>query len=153
MKETLHSKFSTEAAPYLVNGITDPSEYKPTLKKIHTDFVAASIQRLGNNPLLGTAPPPISPSEKRLSRLQRTTLSQLRSGYCRFLHVYRLRVGQSTSDLCPECRTHQHTVEHLFDCAASPTQLSTRDLWTNPVAVCDHLRTLTAFSALFPPPL
>ena len=26
MKETLHSKFGDKAAPYLVNGITDPSE-------------------------------------------------------------------------------------------------------------------------------
>ena len=101
MKETLHSKFGNKAAPYLDKGVTDPLEYKSNLKKIHIDYVASSIQCSGNNQLLGSVQPSISPSEKRLSRFQQTTLSQLRSGHYRFLQGYRLHVCQSTSDTCP----------------------------------------------------
>ena len=151
MKETLQSKCQTKVAPYLVNGASVDADYRSNLKQIHTDFVAASISRLGNNDLLGSRLPPVSPSEGRLTRFQRSTLSQLRSGHCRLLQDYKSRVGQATSDICPECRTLPHTVQHLFDCAAAPTHLSIRDLWINPVAVCDFLCTLSAFSALSPP--
>ena len=151
MKETLQSKYHDKAAPYLANGVSVDADYRTNLKQIHTDFVAASISRLGNNDLLGCRPPPVSPSEGRLTRLQRTTLAQLRSGHCRFMHDYKLRVGRATTDTCPECRASPHNVQHLFSCNAAPTQLTIRDLWINPVAVCDFLCSLSAFSALLPP--
>ena len=66
MKATLTSKYHDSIHQHLVNGSTDPSAYKSNLKTIHTDSVAASIQRLGVNPLLGDRPPEISPSERRL---------------------------------------------------------------------------------------
>ena len=100
---------------------------------------------------LCTRPPPVSPSERRLLRSQRTTLSQLRSGHCRLMLDYRVRVGQATSDVCPACNSQPHTVPHLFDCAAAPTALTIRDLWLNPVAVCDFLSSLPTFSSLQSP--
>ena len=149
MKETLQSKYQDKAAPYLANGVSVDADYCSNLKQIHS--VAASISRLGTNDLLGCRPPPVSPSEGRLTRLQRTTLSQLRSGHCRFMQDYKVRVGQATSDVCLECRALPHTVQHLFSCNAAPTQITIRVLWINPVAVCDFLCSLSAFSALLPP--
>ena len=156
MKETLHSKYASSVDQHLSNGLTDPAQHSSILKSIHTSAVAASINRLGVNPLLGTRPLPISPSERRLSRPQRTTLSQLRSGHCQLMQDYRVRVGQSTTDVCPVCNSQPHTVSHLFDCAAALTSLTVKDLWLNPVAVCDFLSSLPPFASLqslvTPPP-
>jgi len=32
-----------------------------------------------------------------------------------------------------------HSVEHLFNCSAHPTQLTVQDLWDNPAEVADFL--------------
>ena len=130
----------------------DLAAYRETLKKIHTDAIAASIVKLSvENPILGTVPPEPDLSEKRLSRVQRTTLSQLRSGSCKLLNDYKLILGHTESALCPECLFRRHTVRHIFECDAAPTSLSPLDLWTNPTRVVDHLITLSSFSALIPP--
>ena len=152
MKSTLQSKFLPSIMPYLVDGATDPATYTATLKEIHTHSVRDTISKLGENPLLGTAPPPISPSEKRLSRTQRTTLSQLRSGHCKLLGDYKVRTGLGTSAICPECLFRRQTVPHLFDCDAAQTELTLRDLWINPVKTVEFLVTLSSFSALVIPP-
>ena len=41
--------------------------------------------------MLDGRPPPISNSEKELTRKERSTLAQLRSGYCRLLGSYKSR--------------------------------------------------------------
>ena len=149
MKNTLQSKHLPLLEPHLVNGRID--NYNNTLKAIHTQSVTNTINSLDPNPVLGAAPPPISPSERRLSRVQRTTLAQLRSGHCRFLGDYKLLTGRDTSAICPECLFRRQTVPHIFQCDACPTQLSLRDLWVNPVKVVEFLVTLPSFSALIPP--
>ena len=117
MKETLVSRHGDSVAPYLSNGIVDPAAYGETLKKIHTDAIAASIVKLSvENPVLGAVPPEPDTSEKRLSRVQRTTLSQLRSGNCKFLNDYKLLLGHTESALCPECLFRRRTVRHIFEC-------------------------------------
>ena len=97
------------------------------------------------------APPEIDRDEDQLPRHFRTTLSQLRSGYCSRLLDYRHRVGLSTTDVCPECERAPHTVRHLFECAVHPTALSPEDLWTHPAEVASLISGMSAFQDL--PPL
>ena len=151
MKATLQSKFQPLLQPHLSDGFVDQGNYSSILKSIHTSAVSATIANLAPNPVLGAKPPPISASEKNLSRIQRTTLSQLRSGHCKFLGDYKVLTGQGTSAICPECLFRRQTVPHLFNCDACPTNLSLRDLWVNPVTVANFLVTLSSFAALVPP--
>ena len=133
------------------NGVVNPDEYRSTLKSIHTDAIANSIKKLTVvNSVLGAVPPPVSDSEKRLTRLQRTTLAQLRSGSCRMLNDYKVTLGHIRSALCPECLFQRHTSRHLFQCDAAPTTLTPRDLWVNPATVVNFLSTLPSFSSLLP---
>ena len=151
MKYTLQSKFLPTVEQHLSDSAVDPYSYKNTLRSIHSQSVANTIATLDPNPLLGTRPPAISPSEKRLTRRQRTTLAQLRSGHCRLLGDYKICTGLSSSALCPECLFRRQTVPHIFNCDAAPTNLSLCDLWINPVTVVEHLVNLQSFSALVPP--
>ena len=49
------------------------------------------------------------------------------------------RITTGVSDVCPECGVAPHSVEHLFNCSAHPTQLTVQDLWDNPAEVADFL--------------
>ena len=157
MKKTLQSAFQSQLDPHLADGPVDQGNYNSIKKAIHTQAVQNTISALGPNPLLGTLPPSVSPSEKRLSRIQRTTLAQLQSGHCHFLGDYKVLTGRSTLALCPECLFRRQTVPHIFQCDACPTNLSLRDLWVNPVTVVQQLLVnLSSFATLFlpnsPPP-
>ena len=154
MKDTLQSKFSDALLQHAPDGVNDDN-YKQILQDIHTSSVKRTISNLRPNLLLDAQPPNISPSEQRLTRLQRTTLAQLRSSHCSLLGDYKVLTGRSTSALCPECLLRRHTVRHLFDCDARPTSLTMRDLWVNPVLVVDFLVSLPSFSTLITqnPPL
>ena len=121
-----------------------PAEiHSVTLKALHTDAVQGAVASFDPNPLLGSAPPLIDKSERSLPRSQRVVLAQLRSGHCRLLESYKLRVGRATSAICPECQFQRHTTRHLFSCPAVPTHLSISDLWNHP----------PSFSSLIPPDL
>ena len=148
MKHTLRTKHYASIAPRLSNGVTDPTTYRATLKSIHTEAVADSISKNKFSRVLGCDRPEISPSESTLSRASRSTLAQLRTGDCHHLLNYQLMVGRSQTALCPECRFRRHTVDHLFACDARPTTLTTKDLWVNPVAAVDFLKSLPSFSHL-----
>ena len=150
MKSTLASKHSDRVSPHLTNGVVDPSLYRQSLTSIHSDAVKQTIASLDVNPLLGTPPPPISASEASLTRLQRSTLSQLRSGQCHLLNDYQVLTGRGPSALCPECLHRRHTVPHLFNCDATPSDLTLVDMWINPILVKTFLVTLPAFSSLEP---
>jgi hypothetical protein len=77
---TLQSRFSHEVQPYLTNGILPSSNYKKTIKAIHTKVVARNKQTLRNK-ILGRTPPEIEPLEDTLPRHTRAVLCQLREGY------------------------------------------------------------------------
>ena len=74
-------------SPLLSDGSTNPATYRATLTKIHTD----SVSRVVNDPnfshshVLGGNRPNISPSESSLSRAERSTQVQLRSGQSHLL--------------------------------------------------------------------
>ena len=152
MKHTLLTKYQNVVSPFLSDGILPQDNYKVAIQSIHHEAVQQVIKDLGPNPLLGKTPPPPDKSERSLTRAQRSTLSQLRSGYCRLLKDYQVRVGLAPDALCPECLYQRHTTRHLFICPATPTNLSISDLWRHPVPVMDFLLTLSSFSVLLPPP-
>jgi len=89
--------------------------------------------------VLGTTLPELSSFECYLSRSVRITLALLRSGHCWLLNSYKARITAGVTDFCPNCGVALHSVEHLFQCPACPTQLTTQDLWDDPDAVADFL--------------
>ena len=148
----LQSAFFADVSPFLEpDNTVDPAKYQSIIRSIHTSSVQLYIANRPPNKVLQAQPPEISPSESQLPRPFRSTLAQLRSGYCSRLNSYRHAIGLSDSDSCPECSSAAHTTAHLFCCESSPTTLTVEDLWTNPVEVAKYLVTLSAFSAL--PPL
>ena len=155
MKHTLSTKHIGDIQQFLTNGVIELDDYKPALDSLHTSAVRASIDKLGPNRLLGVVPPPIAASENSLSRLERSTLAQLRSGQCHLLNDYKVLMGRGTSATCPECLIRRHTVPHLFDCDAVSTQLTLVDLWKNPRSVMNFLVSLPSFMTIVPtnPPL
>jgi hypothetical protein len=129
MKGTI-SDLRGDVLPHLPNNIISKQEYRRGTKA-----VTAAVAAYTPNRVLGTPPPDIDPAERSLPRSARTALAQLRSGHCRRLNSYLARITPGVADVCPACGASPHSVEHLFDCAANPTQLTTRDLWAKPVEV------------------
>ena len=125
-------------------------DYKGALRTIHSKAVVETIDRFKFSRVLDGPRPDINPSETVLTRAERTTLAQLRSGECKSLNNYLVKVGRSTTAICPECRFQRHTVNHLFTCDARPTDLRVEDLWTDPSSSMAFLKTLPSFSHLAP---
>ena len=154
MKHTLQSRLLPSVSHLLTDGRTDPTSYKTSLADLHTSAVQAAISQLAPNPVLQSPPPPVEREELSLPRAHRTALSQLRSGYCRFLDSYRARIGKASDPSCPSCGTGDHTTGHLFACPSHPTDLQVQDLWGRPARVADFLATLpfTSLPSLPRPP-
>ena len=104
------------------------------MRHIHTSIVCRHLATRGNNKILRTPPPHIRRSEKKLLRLTRRTLAQLRTNKSPFLKSFLHKVDAKThpSPLCPLCNIHKHDTHHLFNCTHIRTTLSPLDLWTNP---------------------
>ena len=151
IRHTLQSRFRPSISAHLVDGIsriTQPDSYRESLRRVHSDAVAAAIAAHSLNSLLGVSPPAVSASERRLPRALRTTLSQLRSGFSSALRNYRHRIGAEPSPECPECADPCHSVPHLFSCPARPTDLSVGYMWERPLKVAHFL--LSVLSITFP---
>ena len=96
------------------------NDRKATLQALHTDKVVKSHRR---NVVLDGRPLPISNEERDLTRKERSTLAQLRSGYCRLLGSYKSRIKKDASlNVCAYCGTTPHDVKHLFVCPAPQLQ-------------------------------
>ena len=151
MKRTLKSAYIGHLSPHLESDVLHPGAYPETLRAIHTSFVEASINAIGTNPVLGQPAPQVDSSELSLPRTHRTTLSQLRSGYCKSLRSYQSKIGLSPSPTCPECSTDDHTTPHLFNCETHETTLEVKDLWLQPKKTTRFLSHTPSFSYLLPP--
>ena len=147
LRHTLTSKHKSTVVPFLRNGILPPESRQTVINDLHTAAVSVAIQGMDKNPnrVLGSRPPQVNKSESSLPRHWRSTLSQLRSGFCRCLRSYKAVVDQLGSTICPECNAEEHTVSHLFQCAAKPTTLYKLDLWVNPLHVAFFLSLLSSF--------
>ena len=118
------------------------NDRKATLQALHTAAVVKAVQCHKRNVVLDGRPLPISNSEKVLARKERSTLAQLRSGYCRLLGSYKSRIKKDANlDVCTDCGTTPHDVKHLFVC---PTTLIPSDLWSKPTDAVRELSYLEA---------
>ena len=88
-----------------------------------------AVTSLGRNVVLDDRPLAINISENELTRKERTTLAQLRSGHCRLLGSYKSRISKDVSlDVGADCGKTLHDVKHLFNCPAHPTTMRPSDL-------------------------
>ena len=97
MNETLFTRHNQTVLPFLAN------TKKASFQAVHTSFVNTTIDNMTDNWVLNYRPPPISDEEIYLTRRQRATLSQLRSGHCKLLNSYKKRLKQTDSSSCPDC--------------------------------------------------
>ena len=127
MKETLFTRHRNTVEPMML-----ANNRKATLQAFHSVNKAVKDQK--NNIVLDGLPHPINDSEKDLTRKERATIAQLRSGYCKLLGSYKSRIKKDASlDVCADCGKTPHDVKHLFACPAHPTTLIASDLWSKPV--------------------
>jgi len=134
--------------PILFGGILNPSQYPAARRGLRAAAVKDYLEHRPPSKLLLAQPPDVDPSETLLPRVSRTTLAQLRSGYCSRLASYRHSVGWSDTDLCPDCQAAPQTSHHLFNCPEHPTDLSVGDLWTAPLHVVQFLSSTATFNHL-----
>ena len=140
MKETLYTRHRNTVEPMMVE-----NDRKATLQAIHTAAVVKAVQCHERNVVQDGRPPPISNSEKELTRKECSTLAQLRSGYCRLLGSYKSRIKKDANlDVCADCGTTPHDVKHLFVFPAHPTTLIPSDLWSRPTDAVRELSYLEA---------
>ena len=121
------------------------NDRKATLQALHTAAVVKAVQCHERNVVLDGWPPPISNSVKELTRKERSTLAQLRSGYCRLLGSYKSRIKKDANlDVCANCDTTPHDVKHLVVFPAHTTTLIPSDLWSRPTDAVRELSYLDA---------
>ena len=129
MKETLFTRHCNTVEPMML-----ADNRKEILHAIHTDAVNKAVKDQKKNIVLDDLPHPINDSERDLTRKERATLAQLRSGYYKLLGSYKSRIKKDASlDVCADCGKTPHDVKHLFACPAHPTTLIPSDLWSKPV--------------------
>ena len=154
IRSTLRSRFLPSVQHHLLDGITPEDSYRVSLRAVHGEAVADAIASAAPNRVLARIPPSVDPSEKQLPRPYRTSLAQLRSGFSSAMGDYLHRVNRLPSALCPECGVAEHTVRHIFECPAHPSDLRPADLWERPCEAAGFIASLPAFAHLppLPPP-
>ena len=106
-----------------------------TLQAFYINAVNQAFNSLEINVMLDDRHPLINNHEKDLTRKERTTLAQLRSGHSRLLGSYKSRIKKDASlYVCADCGKTPHDVNHLFNCPAVTT-LTPSDLWSRPIDV------------------
>ena len=127
---------------YTTNIPTDPctvttADIKANMRDICTSIVSQHLAARDNNKILRTHPTQVSSTGENLPRYTCRTLAQLRTNKFPFLLSYLHKIDASThpSPLCPLCRTHEHTTQHLFSCPQIHTTLSALNLWRDPPGV------------------
>ena len=86
-----------------------------------------------DNRVVNNRSPSLNSEETFLSRRQRATLSQLRSGHCKLLNSYIKRLKQIDCSSCSDCVMDPQDVPHLFICTAHPIDLSRVNLCDKPI--------------------
>ena len=121
MKETLYTRHRNTVKPMMAK-----NDRKATLQApqaLHTAAVVKAVQCHEKNVVLDGRPPPINNSEKELTRKERSTLAQLRSGYCRLLGSYKSRIKKDANlDVCTARRL---MMSSIFSFPGSPDYTDT----------------------------
>ena len=136
MKESLFTMHNQTVVLSLAN------TKKASHQAVHISFVNTAIDNMTDNRVLNYRPPAINDEETYLTRRQRATLSQLRSGHCKLLDSYKKRLNQTFSSSCPVCGMDPQDVPHLFYCTAHPNALTPESLWDRPVKTIRELSLL-----------
>ena len=119
MEETLYTRHRNTVEPMMVK-----KDKKVTLQAFHTDAVDKAVKGHERNVVLDGRPPPISSSERDLTRKERSTLAQIRSWYCKLMGSNKSIIKKDASlNVCADCGTTPQDVKHLFVCPAHPTTL------------------------------
>ena len=140
MKETPFTRHRNAVEPLMI-----AKDRKTTRQAIHTMAANQDVTSLGRNVVLDDRPQVINISENELTRKERTTLAQLRSGHCILLGSYKSRISKDVSlDVCADRGETPHDVKHLFNCPAHPTTMTLSELWNRPV---DAIRKLSYLEA------
>ena len=144
MKQTTFNRNNN----YTVQIDTDPNTVdedttKTNLKTIHTTIVRNHLRDRPDNKVLNRQAPDIDQTEETLPRQTRRRLAQLRTNKSPLLRQYLHKIDPVTyaTDECPLCKATPHDTRHLFNCTEVPTDLTARDLWTNPLGVAALLDT------------
>ena len=117
MKETLYTRHRNTVEPMMVK-----NDRTATLQALPTDAVDKAVKSHEWNVVLDGRPPSTSSSEKDLTRQERSSHAQLRSGYCRLLGSYKSRIKKDASlNVCPDCGTTPHDV---LCCLPTPMTLA-----------------------------
>ena len=140
MKETLYTRYRDTVEPIMVK-----NDRKATLQALHTDAVDKAVKCHERNVVLDGRPPPIGSAKKELTRKERSTLAQLRSGHCRHLGSYKSRIKKDANlNVCADCGTTPHDVKHLFVCPTHPTIIIPSELRSRPTDAVLELSDLEA---------
>ena len=153
IKNTLQLHSRDQVSDLLVNGVIE--DIKEARKTIHTRAVRTAINSRRPNGVISGPAPEVNEEEDNLPRGTRTTLAQLRSGYCSDLNTFKHRINLIPSPVCPCCRQADHTSQHIFDCPENPTDLVPLDLWQRPGEAAAFLSSWQCFDRLHrerPPP-
>ena len=127
IKETLFTRHRNTVQPMML-----ADKRKATVQEIHTDAVNNAVKdQIKNIYMLYDLPHPINDSEEDLTRNERATLVQLRSGYFKLICSYKNRIKKdATLNICADCGKTPHDATHLFAFQASPTTLIQSVLWS-----------------------
>ena len=100
-------------------------DWKATLQALHMDIVNKAVKCHERNLVLDGRPPPISNSEKDITRKERSTKIRILWR----LGSYKSRIRKDAShNVCADCRMTPHNVTHFFVCPAYPTTMTPSDL-------------------------
>ena len=153
---TIYKPDITHLTPTMV----DLRSVREAQDSLHQTTVTTAKNQLSHNRVINRHPPPVSDTERRLPRVTRTNLAQLRSGWSNTLNSYRARIIPGTSDSCPSCNKAPHDTVNIFNCPAKPTALQPIDLWLNPIitagflglpTTCHHTTYIHNFNELYSP--
>ena len=109
------------------------NDRKDRLKALHSDTVNKAVKSHERNTVLNDRSPPIDNSEKELTRNERTTLAQPKSGYYVLLGSYKSRIKKDASpNVGADCGMTPHDAKHLFVFPTNLTTLPLSDLWSRP---------------------
>ena len=134
MKETRFTRHRNTIEPVMI-----AEDRESTLQTIKTDVVIKATNSRETNKVLDDRTPLINNTAKDLTRWERATLTQLRSGYCKLRGSYKSMIEKDARlNVSADCGNVPHGVKHLFVCRAHSTSLTLPDLWSRPTDAIRH---------------
>ena len=137
------------APPFIFGGVLEEGAYPLARRLLRGQMIEDVVRSQASNKVLLATPPPIDPTKQLLPLSYCSALSQLRSGYFSRLQSYCYSCADDPT--CPDCRSTDHTLAHLFSCHTHPTDLAPENMWVAPIQVAQFLAELPQFCDL--PPL